>query len=102
MLKLLFLAGPTREIPSARSRWAHLARSGSQSEHRIRFILLLADSAMYSLRGRPARDGCQSALWDCFGGHIFNMAANSSPKTVPECTLTTISTQSPAQPQSGQ
>ena len=44
------------------------------------------------LRGRPGRDGCQGALWDCFGGRIFNMAANSSPKTVPQCTLTTTST----------
>ena len=51
------------------------------------------------LRGRPGRDGCQTALWDCFGGRIFNIAANSSPKTVPQCT---ISTRSPAQPQSGE
>ena len=51
------------------------------------------------LRGRPGRDGCQSALWDCFGGRIFNMAANSSPKTVPQCT---ISIRSPAHPQSGE
>ena len=35
-------------------------------------------------------DGCQSALWDCFKGSIFNMAANSSPKIVPQCTLTTV------------
>ena len=39
-----------------------------------------------------------SALWDCFGGRIFKMAANLCPKTVPQCTLTTISTWSPAQP----
>ena len=44
----------------------------------------------------------QSALWDCFGGRIFNMVANSSPKAVPQCTLTTISTRSPSQPQSGE
>ena len=37
----------------------------------------------------------QSAFWD-----IFNMAANSSPKTVLQCTLTTISTWSAAQSQS--
>ena len=43
----------------------------------------------------------QSALWDCFGGQIFHMAANLSLKTVPQCTLTTISTQSPEQPLSG-
>ena len=36
-------------------------------------------------------DGCQSALWDSFKGSIFNMAANSSPKIVPQCSLTTIS-----------
>ena len=42
----------------------------------------------------------QSALWDCFGGHIFNMVANSSPKA--QCTFTTISTRSPSQPQSGE
>ena len=51
---------------------------------------------------RPGRDGYQSALWDCFWGRIFNMAANSSHKTVPECTLTIILTQSLAQPQSGE
>ena len=70
MLKLLFLAGPTREIPSARSRWVHLARSSSQSEHRIRFILLLADSAMYSLRGRRlemvVKVHCGTDLGDIF------------------------------------
>ena len=43
----------------------------------------------------------QKAFWDCFGERIFNMAANSFPKTVPQCTLTTISTRSPAQPQRG-
>ena len=48
--------------------------------------------ATLRLRGRPARDGCESALWDYFGGRIFNMAANLSPKTVPQCTFTTIST----------
>ena len=57
--------------------------------------------ATLRLRGRLARDGFSSALWDCFGGLIFNMA-NLSPKTVPQCTFTTISTRSPAQPQSGE
>ena len=38
-----------------------------------------------------------SALWDSFGGRIFNIATNLFPKTVPQCTLTTISTRSPAQ-----
>ena len=54
--------------------------------------------ATLRLRRRPARDGCESALWDCFGGRIFNMAANLSLKTVPQCTSTTISTRA-AQPQ---
>ena len=36
----LILAGPKSEISSERARRAHLARSGSQSERRIRFILL--------------------------------------------------------------
>ena len=36
------------------------------------------------------------------GGRIFNMAANSSPKTVPECTSTVILTRFLAQPQSGE
>ena len=58
--------------------------------------------ATLRLRGRPSRDGCQSALWDCFGGRSFNMAANLSPKTVPQCTLTTISTRSPMEPHSGE
>ena len=49
-------------------------------------------------------DGCQSALWDCFGDRICRHVENASPKTVPQCTLTTISTRSrsPAQPQSGE
>ena len=44
----------------------------------------------------------QSALWDCFGGRIFNMVANLFSKAVPQCTLTTISTRSSSQPQSGE
>ena len=43
-----------------------------------------------------------SALWDRFGGRIFIVASNWSPTTVPQCTLTTVSTQSPTQPQSGE
>ena len=34
--------------------------------------------ATLRLRDRPGRDGCQRALWDCFWGRIFNMAANSN------------------------
>ena len=34
--------------------------------------------ATLRLSGGPGRDFCQSALWDCFGGRIFNMAANSN------------------------
>ena len=59
--------------------------------------------ATLRLHGRPGHDdGCQRALWDCFEEHIFNMVANLSPQTAPQCTLTTISTRSPAQPQSGE
>jgi len=32
-----------------------------------------------------------SALWDCFGGRIFNMAANSSPKNSPTNHLAPVS-----------
>ena len=53
--------------------------------------------ATLRLRGKPGRDGCQSALWDCFGDRICRHVENASPKTVPQCTLTTISTRSPAQ-----
>ena len=58
--------------------------------------------ATLRLHRRPGHDGCQSTLWDCFGEHIFNMVANLSSKTPPQCTLTTISTRSPTQPQSGE
>ena len=34
--------------------------------------------ATLRLRNRLGRGGCQSALWDCSGGRIFNMAANSN------------------------
>ena len=34
--------------------------------------------ATLRLRDRPGRDGCQSALWDCFVRRIFNMAVNSN------------------------
>ena len=53
--------------------------------------------ATLRLRWRLSRDGCQSALWDCFGGRICRHVENMSPKTVPQCTLTTISSRSPAQ-----
>ena len=33
--------------------------------------------------------GCESALWDCFWGRICRQVENASPKTVPQCTLTT-------------
>ena len=34
--------------------------------------------ATLRLRNRLGRGGCQSALWDCSGGRIFNVAANSN------------------------
>ena len=43
--------------------------------------------AILRLRGRPPRDGGQSALWDCFGGRICRHVENASHKTVPQCTL---------------
>ena len=36
--------------------------------------------ATLRLRGRLGRDGCQSALWDCFGGQIWRHNENASPK----------------------
>ena len=42
--------------------------------------------ATLRLRGRLGRDGCQSALWDCFEGQIWRHNENASPKTVPQCT----------------
>ena len=42
--------------------------------------------ATLRLRGGTGRDGCQSALWDCFGGRICRHVENASPKTVPQYT----------------
>ena len=58
--------------------------------------------ATLRLRGRLGRDGCQSALWDCFGGQIWHHDENASPQNCPTMHLTTILTRSPAQPQSGE
>ena len=33
------------------------------------------------------RDGCQSALWDCFRGRICRRVENSFSKTVPQCSF---------------
>ena len=33
-----------------------------------------------SLRGRPGRDGCQSALWDCFGNTFSTWRQIRPPK----------------------
>ena len=49
-----------------------------------------------------ARETGPRWLSKCIVGRIFNMTTNSSPKTVPQCTLTNISTWSPTQPQSGE
>ena len=57
-----------------------------QGQCRVQF------SATLRLRGRLGRDSCRSATWDCVG----------TPKTVPQCALTTILTRSPAQTQSGE
>ena len=73
---------------SSRLFWT-FTQNYARLELRLLFHSLFAT---LRLRGRPARDACESALWDYFGGRIFNMAANLSPKTVPQCTFTTIST----------
>ena len=73
---------------------------------------------VYNWRGGLISEDAYSPLWGCTGdglqmvvrcimallnwGRIFNMAANSSPKTVPQCTLTTISTRSLSQHRSGE
>ena len=36
--------------------------------------------ATLRLRTGPGRDGCQSALWDCFGGRICRYVENACPK----------------------
>ena len=69
---------------------------------RFFFLSFFGLFATLRLRGRPGRDGCPSAMWDCFKGWICHHAEKASPKIVPQCTLTTISTRSPAQPQSGE
>ena len=58
--------------------------------------------ATLRLRERLGQDGCQSAFWDCFVGRICRHVENASPKTIPQCTLVTISTRSLAQPRSGE
>ena len=63
--------------------------------------LTIAVFATLRLRGRPGKDCCQRALWDCFGGWICRHFENASATTVPQSTLTTTSTRSPAQPQIG-
>ena len=69
----------------------------------IGLILVFKEAICYlRLREGSSRGGCQSALWDCFSGRICRHVENASPKKVPQCTLTTISTRSPAQPRSGE
>ena len=41
----------------------------------------------FEVARRPGQDGCQSALWDCFGGTHFQHGCNFAPKTVPQCTF---------------
>ena len=57
--------------------------------------------ATLRLRGGTGRDGCQSALWDCFGGTNLPPCWKCVPQNSPTVHLTTIWTRSPAQPQSG-
>ena len=46
--------------------------------------------------------GSRWCIVGLFGGRICRHLENAFPKTIPQCTLTTISTQSPAQPQIGE
>ena len=69
-----------------------LRRSGTP----IGLILVFKEAICHlRLREGSSRGGCQSALWDCFSGRICRHVENASPKKVPQCTLTTISTRSP-------
>ena len=89
-------------------------RGGRRSKHAwsncllcIPFILSGSPNKLLAIRhfevARETRSRWwSSALWDRFGGRIFIVTSKLSPKTVPQCTLTTVSTQSPTQPQSGE
>ena len=53
---------------------------GSQYENFL-YSLFSLQSIVFAtlrLRGRPGRDGCQSAFWDCFGGRICGHVENAS------------------------
>ena len=82
----------------------HVSPKGDTGRLPLTSIILSWNQGIrhFEVAREPGSRWFQSALWDCFGGRIFNMAANLSPKTVPQCTLTTNSTRSPAQPQSGE
>ena len=43
--------------------------------------------SLFEVARRPGRDGCQSALWDCFGERISRHVKNLLPETVPQCLL---------------
>ena len=62
-------------------------RANVQEDKSIKLSIYISLFATLRLAGRPGRDGCQSALWDCFGGRICHHVENSSPKAVTQCTL---------------
>ena len=50
---------------------------GSSPIHLLMYSMLFAN---LRLRGRPSRDGCQCALWDCFGRAFSAWGQIRSPK----------------------
>ena len=89
------------KIPLVNSHQPPRAKLGFSLSLQL-FFLERTEFATLRLRGRPGRDGFKVHCGPFLGVHIFNMAANLSPKMVPQCTLTIISTRSPAQPQNGE
>ena len=89
------------KIPLVNSHQPPRAKLGFSLSLQL-FFLERTEFATLRLRGRPRRDGFKVHCGTLFGVRIFNMAANLFPKIVPQCTLTIISTRSPAQPQNGE
>ena len=57
-----------------RARWAYLARSGSQSEHRIRFILPTGPASYIIIQGTEPRDNMSDpdvTSVECVTGRIL-------------------------------
>ena len=80
--------------------YAHLAAFIAKFLEESRSVASILATSRFL--GRPGWEGCQSTLWDCFGGRICRHVDHASPKTVRQRTFRTISTRSPAQPKSGE